>query len=204
MDRHRSTPARRPAVGVLALGTCALALACPLGPAAAAGAQRAGGQHAGGQPGPSQPPDSATLVECVTSVVQTERAAIFAGEMTAVAGTTRMTMRVDVQERVPGGALFHTISAPGLGVWRSSDPKVKVYKYLKEVTNLSAPASYRALVRFRWMNGRGHVIKHDERFTARCVEPVAPAVAPPAQGSPGAPSSSSPSSSASSSSPASA
>ena len=75
--------------------------------------------------------------------------------MTAIPGTARMAMRIDVQERMPGEALFHTVSAPGLGVWRGSDPKVKVYKYLKQVTNLSSPASYRALVRFRWLNAKG-------------------------------------------------
>ena len=34
---------------------------------------------------------------------------------------------------------FHTITAPGLGVWRASDPGVKIYRYLKQVTNLFAP-----------------------------------------------------------------
>ena len=55
-----------------------------------------------------------------------------------------MEMRVDVLERLPGEALFHTLSAPGLGVWRSCRPGVKVYRYLKQVTNLAAPAVYRA------------------------------------------------------------
>jgi len=60
---------------------------------------------------------------------QAERSATFSGEMTAIPGSARMTMRIDVQERMPGEALFHTLSAPGLGVWRGSDPKVKSYRY---------------------------------------------------------------------------
>ena len=123
--------------------------------------------------------------------MQTERSATFIGEMTSIAGTAKMSMRIDVEERESAESEFHTVSAPGLGVWRAADPKVKVYKYLKQVTNLSAPASYRGLVRFRWMNARGHVIKRAERLTTRCrqpapmVQPVTPspeATAPTASG----------------------
>lgn len=94
-------------------------------------------------------------------------------------------MRIDVQERMPGEAMFHTVSAPGLGVWRGSAPGIKVYRYLKQVTNLSAPALYRAAVRFRWLNGRGRLIKGAERRTSSCAQTApAPAVptGPPAGG----------------------
>ena len=144
---------------------CACALAAP-GQAAAASAAS---NHAG------QPPAAtATLEQCVTSVVQVERSATFAGEMTAVPGTVRMAMRIEVQESLPGEAGFHTLFAPGLGVWRDSDTKVRIYKYLKQVTNLSSPATYRALVRFRWLGNKGHVLKRAEHFTARCMQPAAP------------------------------
>src|SRR5438874_7459721 len=125
-------------------------------------------------------PSTATLEQCVTSVEQLERSATFAGEMSAIPGTLRMAIRIDVQERVPGRAGFHTVTAPGLGVWRMSDPKVKIYKYLKQVTNLSAPAVYRALVRFRWESARGHMLRRAEHVTPRCEEPAAPPVPPPA------------------------
>jgi hypothetical protein len=114
----------------------------------------------------------AVLEECVSTGAQAVRAATFAGEMSALPGTVRMAIRIDVEERAPGDAEFHTVVAPGLGVWRPSDPKVKVYKYLKQVTNLSMPASYRGLVRFRWIGPKGHVIKRAERLTAKCVEPA--------------------------------
>jgi hypothetical protein len=99
--------------------------------------------------------------------------------MTAVSGTARMAMRIEVQERLPGEELFHTVSAPGLGVWRGSALGVKIYQYVKQVTNLSFPADYRALVRFHWLNEKGYVIKRSERFTARCTQPASvPAPAP--------------------------
>jgi hypothetical protein len=131
--------------------------------------------------GPQANP-SATLEECVTSLAQDERAATFAGEMAAIPGTVRMAMRIDVQEQAPEDFAFHTVSAPGLGVWRSSDAKVKIYKYLKEVTNLSAPATYRALVRFRWLGQHGRLLKRAERVTARCMQPTPPPVATAPQG----------------------
>jgi hypothetical protein len=174
MDSHSlSTPVGRfAALRVLALTACSLSLAsiAPVGTAIGAAPSPSG------QPAVAATPqeESAKLEQCVTSVVQAERSATFAGEMTAIANTAHMAMRVDVQERLPGEALFHTLSAPGLGVWRSSDPKVKAYKYLKQVTNLSAPALYRGLVRFRWLNAKGHVIKRAERLTARCAQPAAP------------------------------
>jgi hypothetical protein len=162
----------------LAAAACSLALLCATPGGASASAQ--GGQS-GADGGPQ---DSATLEQCVTSVAQVERSATFAGEMTALAGTVRMAMRIEVQERVPGEALYHTVSAPGLGVWRESDVKVKIYKYLKQVTNLSSPASYRALVRFRWLGARGHVIRRAERATSRCVQPAPPPPAAPPSAQP--------------------
>jgi hypothetical protein len=117
---------------------------------------------------------SATLEQCMTSPEQTERAATFAGEMAALPGTAKMQMRIDVLERMPHELLYHEVVAAGLGVWRTAAPGVKTYKYLKEVTNLGAPAFYRAAVRFRWLNARGRVIRSLQMFTPKCEQPVAP------------------------------
>jgi hypothetical protein len=148
----------------LRLLTCAPALALAL--AAPASAQQTTTPEASGV--------TATLEQCVTSTVPAERSATFTGEMISIAGAAKMSMRIDVEERVPGESEFHTVSAPGLGVWRAADPKVKVYKYLKQVSNLSSPASYRGLVRFRWINAHGHVFKRAERLTTRCLQPAPP------------------------------
>ena len=64
--------------------------------------------------------------------------------MTAVPGTAKMEMRIDVLERAPTETAFHAVTAAGLGVWRTAAPGVKTYRYLKQVTNLAAPAYYRA------------------------------------------------------------
>ncbi|HEX3434119.1 MAG TPA: hypothetical protein VHT25_08670 [Solirubrobacteraceae bacterium] len=164
----RSKPAR-----ALRLLTCAPALALAF--AAPAGAQQTMTPETGGV--------TATLEQCVTSTEQAERSATFTGEMSSIAGATKMSMRIDIEERLPDESEFHMVSAPGLGVWRAADPKVKVYKYLKQVSNLSSPASYRGLVRFRWINAQKHVIKRAERLTTRCLQPTLSAqpVTPPAE-----------------------
>jgi hypothetical protein len=117
-------------------------------------------------------PYSATLEQCATSTVQAERSATFTAQMTATSTTQRMGMRIELQQRLRGETAFHTVLAPGLGMWRSSEPGVKIYKYVKQVTNLAAPAAYRAVVRFRWLGDRGRVLKRAELHTPRCLQPM--------------------------------
>jgi hypothetical protein len=121
-----------------------------------------------------KPVASATLVGCVTSVEQAERSATFAGEITAIPGSAHLEVRIDLLERLPQQTEFHTVSAPGLGIWRGSAPGVKVYKDLKLVTNLSAPAFYRGAVHFRWLNARGRLMRAEELRTPRCGQPAPP------------------------------
>jgi hypothetical protein len=128
----------------------------------------------------AKPSASVSLEECLTASATSERSATFTGEMTAVPGSTKLEMRIEVLERSPHEALYHAVIAPGLGVWRSSSPGVKIFKYLKQVTNLSAPASYRGAVRFRWLNSKGKIVKALELRTPRCEQPLlAPREAPP-------------------------
>lgn len=116
--------------------------------------------------------DSVAVEQCVTSTVQAERSATFTAQMTATTATQRMGMRIELQQRMRGETEFHTIVAPGFGVWRSSEVGVKIYKYVKQVTNLAAPAAYRAVVRFRWLGDKGRVLKRAELHTIRCVQPT--------------------------------
>jgi hypothetical protein len=172
-DRARRTSMR--VLAAPAVVACALVLLLAA-EAQAGGTQGspAGGLGAQQVTSPAVGSASATLEECVTATVQEQRAVAFSAEMTAVPGTMRMAMRIDLEERAPDELEFHTVTASGLGVWRSSDPKVKVYKYLKQVTNVSAPAVYRGFVRFRWLNAKGHAIKRAERLTSRCLQPGVP------------------------------
>ena len=114
------------------------------------------------------------IEQCVTSTVQLERSATFTAQMNATNATQKMAMRLELQQRLHGESEFHTLVAPGFGVWRVSEPGVKIYKYVKQVTNLDSPAAYRVLVRFRWIGESGRLIKHDELHTPRCIEPTLP------------------------------
>jgi hypothetical protein len=191
--RISATALQRAWPRALLLASClgaTLALACGVQAPGAAGAlldAPGTGQSPQGNPGAAKPSASATLEQCVTAVAQAERSATFSGEMTAISGSTRMEMRIDVLERMPSEELFHTVSAPGLGVWRTAAPGVKVYKYLKQVTNLSAPAFYRASVRLRWLNAKGRLIKSLALHTPRCEQPQPPPPPPVTAPSAGVP-----------------
>jgi hypothetical protein len=137
-------------------------------------------------PGLARPNASATLEQCLTVGPQSERSATFAGEMGSVLGSSRLEMRIDVAERLPSEFSYHTLSAPGLGVWRVAAPGVKVYRYLKQVTNLSGPAFYRGVVRFRWLSARGRLLAAASLHTRRCEQPTTSA-APSGPGLLGAP-----------------
>jgi hypothetical protein len=166
LSRTRGPDPRR----LRARSACAAALLCGcLGLSAPAGAAQSGQTSATGQ----DPSVSATLEQCVAASAQSERSAMFAGEMTSLAGSVRMAIRIEIQEEISGEATFHTITAPGLDGWRVSDPGVKAYKFNKQVSNLFAPAVYRATVRFRWLNTKGHLMKSAMRHTPRCRQPAA-------------------------------
>jgi len=156
--------ARRLVPSTLLAGACVLASVC----AAAAGAER-GGSASAGVPGSA----SATLEGCVTSVLQSERSATFAAEMTAMPGTARMQISIELLERVPGELQYRMVSAPGLGQWRGSAAGVKIYSYIRQVADLAAPAFYRGEVRFRWLDAKGRPIKSEQLRTTRCEQPAA-------------------------------
>jgi hypothetical protein len=165
-ERTRPRELARSAATLLVVGS-ALALAAA-SPAAALSSDQA--------PAPGRPASggvSATLEQCLTSAGQGERSATFIGEMTAVAGTVRMAMRIDLQARVPDAGEYQALDA-GQGAWRWSGPRVKVYRYLRQVINLSAPDDYRALVRYRWIGANGRVIRRAERVTPTCSQPSLP------------------------------
>ncbi len=119
-------------------------------------------------------PASATLEQCQTAASEDARSATFAGEMSAIPGTERMQMSVQVLERPRAQDSYHLVSAPGLGVWRSSALGVQSYKYLRQVTNLDAPAYYRAAIRFRWLGAHGKTIASLELRTRRCLQTAPP------------------------------
>jgi hypothetical protein len=123
---------------------------------------------------------SVTLEQCVTSGVQAERSATFVAQMVATAPTQKMGMKINLEERLRGEGEYHVVAAPGFGVWRASEPGVKIYKYVKQVTNLAAPVVYRVAVKFRWVGDKGKVIKRADVHSSRCFQPTLTAPVRPA------------------------
>jgi hypothetical protein len=114
----------------------------------------------------------ATLVACHFALPQAARFAVFGGSMASLSnGKDRLQMRFDVYRRVPGRALFQRIQAPGLGTWNKADAGVAKYRFRQKVENLPAPAFYRAVVSFRWLNATGKVFARTKRTTASCFQP---------------------------------
>jgi hypothetical protein len=140
----------------------------PWGMSRAAGALRAGAPEV-------RTPAAAMLEGCVTAANPLERSATFVGRMTSVPGSASMAMRIGVEEHTAGVRGFHSLegpSTPAIGAWRISEPGVKIFKDLKQVTNLSAAADYRGVVHFRWTNAKGAVIKREVLRTAACHQPA--------------------------------
>jgi len=174
------SPGQRPRIARSPLGAVFLCvLACALLAQTPALAMTASPPTASATAASNHPLTTAILEQCQQATTESERSATFGGEMQLVAGTAKMQMRIDVLERTPGEARFHSVGGAGLGGWLSSSPGVRGYRYLRQVTNLSAPAAYRGAVRYRWLNTRGHVIRSTELLTPACQQPVKPAAKKP-------------------------
>ena len=166
---------QRLAPAALALGLVCLAAVPAATGAATPAAVTASAAATGGDastPAPTSPAlVTATLEQCLTASDQTQRSATFYGQIETIPGAARMAVQIDVQEHTPGDSAFHTLVAPGLDVWQRSETGVKIYKDVRQVTDLPAPALYRATVQFRWLDEKGHVIKSATRHTDVCRQP---------------------------------
>jgi hypothetical protein len=113
----------------------------------------------------------ALLSSCERGLDEAERAGVFEGQMRRVPGTTRMQMRFTLQARTPEIGRWSGVAAPGFGSWVGSVPGTSRYVYTKRVENLLAPASYRVLLRFRWLDAAGEVIERAKSYSAVCRQP---------------------------------
>jgi hypothetical protein len=111
------------------------------------------------------------LLSCTAGLSAGDRTAVYEGRMRRVSGTRKMQMRFTLQWRQPGAKRWSAIKAPGFGTWVSSNRGVKSYTFTKRIENLAAPASYRVVVRFRWLDARGHTIDSDRIVARPCRQP---------------------------------
>jgi hypothetical protein len=79
-----------------------------------------------------------------------------------------MQVRFTLQARADAeGGGWRRVVHPAFDEWVGSAPGVRKYSFTRTVRNLSAPAAYRAVVRFRWLDEEGEVLR-----TARAVSPA--------------------------------
>jgi hypothetical protein len=119
------------------------------------------------------PPLRAKLAACHSGPAATDRTATFVGSMPAVAGTKRMWMRFDLLARLPPATTYATVKVPKLGVWQKSAPgkTSSGFVFTQRVQALVAPGSYKALVRFRWYDKAGHLLRSTTRYSPVCKQP---------------------------------
>lgn len=121
---------------------------------------------------PATPPKlGATLESCTHSPLPVERIAAFVGSMPARANAPRMQMRFELERRREGERRWRRLKAKGFGVWERSKRNVAGFVFTKRVTGLPVPASYRVLVRFRWLAANGATIKRAHARTRACRQP---------------------------------
>ncbi len=121
---------------------------------------------------PVPPALSATLESCKTSPLPAERIAAFVGSMPAIAAAERMQMRFVLQRRRAGERHWRQVpGVDGFGVWESAQPGRAGFVFHKRVDGLPVPATYRAVVRFRWIGADGEIVRGERRTTRSCWQP---------------------------------
>jgi CARDB len=114
---------------------------------------------------------SVRLVECVPALDAAARSATFEARMHAARGSEHMQVRFTLQVKERGLPGWRRVVAEGLDRWETSYPDVRRYTYMKTVRNLSAPASYRTVVRFRWLDDEGDVLLRARDSSRACRQP---------------------------------
>lgn len=117
------------------------------------------------------PSAMAKVRECSTSMSEGKRFLVVQGRMRAVRGTDRMQIAFELRVRTPDRAGFRRLQAPGFGTWNTASAAARRYVFDKRVENLAAPAEYRMVVRFRWLDSDGEILEAARRTTKVCDQP---------------------------------
>ena len=111
-------------------------------------------------------PATVTLTGCTPK----ERTAAFEARMDQISGAVRMKLRYTLEARKPGRA-WRRVAAPELGGWRAAATETTRFISERRVTQLVGPSSYRALVRFRWIDEDGDVVARARARSHSCWQP---------------------------------
>ncbi len=118
-----------------------------------------------------KPTLGAKLATCVVGDDASGGRAVFQGAMPAIRGARRLAMRFELERRSGDDDEWRRVPAPTFGEWERSRAGVSGFVYSKRVEGLTAPAQYRAVVRFRWMDAKGRRVRRAVRSTPACTQP---------------------------------
>jgi hypothetical protein len=130
------------------------------------------------------------LKSCKTGSEARDRKATFKAWMHAVPGTARMAVRFKLVAQKPGRSAHRVEGLDALNVWHRSDKGVTRYAFSQTVKRLAKGTSYRMVVRYRWYDADGELIKRAKRTSDECVQGgdlpnlIVPAVAIASDGAP--------------------
>jgi CARDB len=110
------------------------------------------------------------VLHCTRGAEATERSVTFEGRIAAIPRAQRMQMRFTLQARTPDTG-WAKVTAAGFGTWITAPRGLSRYLYDKTVDGLLAPASYRAVVDFRWRDAAGRVIRRSRATSRSCHQP---------------------------------
>jgi hypothetical protein len=111
----------------------------------------------------------AALVSCDREA----REAVFEGRVLSLRKASKMQLRFTLQALTPDDTRWRKIDAEGFGTWITAPAGLAKYTYDKTVQDLLAPASYRAVVNFRWRDRRGKTVRSERAISPVCKQPDA-------------------------------
>ncbi len=87
------------------------------------------------------------------------------------AAGARMAMRFELQQRGADRPWLPVDGVPSFDRWEQSQPGRPGFVVTKKVKGLAVGGAYRAVVRFRWLDEKGAVVRVAKRVTAPCAQP---------------------------------
>jgi archaellum component FlaF (FlaF/FlaG flagellin family) len=92
---------------------------------------------------------------------------MYVARMHSIEDSVRMSLRIRLLEKLGDGD-FERVSAEGLGVWRKARAGASKFRWEQEIGGLRQGAVYRAVVRYRWHDADGNLIRAERRRSSLC------------------------------------
>lgn len=119
---------------------------------------------------PAAPQLASTVEACVQGSTPQERSVRFAASMPPLQAARTLAVRFALEVRRGNGPWRRT-PAPTFDRWERSVPGAAGFVYEKTLMRLVAPAAYRVVVRFRWYDADGRIVRKRTRTSSACVQP---------------------------------